>query len=237
MQSRSATPKMVVLLLILMAPALTGCGGSDEPVSPTTTAPAPIPTVTPPAVGQTTPAAGWDVVSARVAYDWRWPNADSGGARVPRGAFVPVPQLTTIAVGDHPNDADDPPYNRMSFSFTTGFPGYQFLYVNELVADGSGQTIPLEGYGVLKIVFTPAQAHTTDGSASTVTSQPPAHLGLSRMAAYAQAGDFEGYLTYGIGITYPIRESNPQIKVRAYETTYVNGQQHRYVVAIDVDAR
>ena len=34
-------------------------------------------------------------------------------------------------------------------------------------------------------------------------SKPPANLGLSRMVAYAPAGDFEGYLTYGIGPYYP----------------------------------
>jgi hypothetical protein len=106
------------------------------------------------------------------------------------------------------------------------------------MADGSGQPIPLEGSGVLRIVFNPAQAHTTDGTASSILRQPPARLGLNRMVAYAQAGDFEGYLTYGIGITYPIPQSNPQIQVRVYEVTYTNGLgDYRYVVAFDVDAR
>lgn len=51
-------------------------------------------------------------------------------------------------------------------------------------------------------------------------------------------GDFEGDLTYGIGITYPIVESNPQVQIRVYEVTYVNEQGvYRYVVAFDVHAR
>jgi hypothetical protein len=111
------------------------------------------------------------------------------------------------------------------------------LYVDHLVADGSGQAIPLEGLDALRIVFSPAQAHTTDGTASSILSQPPTHLSLNRMVAYAQAGDFEGYLTYGIGIDYPIAQSNPQIEVRVYEVTYTNGLGgYRYVVAFDLDS-
>jgi hypothetical protein len=226
--------KGVVLLLIMMAPALTGCAASG-PSSPSGTVPptAAAPTAASPTV-TTTP--GWTVASARLAYDWRWPNADGGEARVSHDVVVPVPQLTTISVGDHPNDADDPPYNRISFSFTTGYPAYSFQFVSALVADGSGQPIPLEGLGVVRIVFTRAQAHTDDGTASTITSRPPAQLGLSRLASYAQAGDFEGYLTYGLGIAWPIPESNPQIQLRVSEVTYVNGPDHRYVIAFDVDA-
>lgn len=149
-----------------------------------------------------------------------------------------MPELVIIGAGDHPDDPGDRPYNRMSFSFTTGYPSYQFAYVDQLVADASGLPISLPGHGVLRIVFTPAQAHLQNGAASTIVSQPPASLGMSRMVGYAQAGDFEGHLTYGIGITYPIQQSNPQIQVRAYEVTYTNGQgTYRYVVAIDVDAR
>jgi hypothetical protein len=57
------------------------------------------------------------------------------------------------------------------------------------------------------------------------------------MADYALGGDFEGVLTYGIGVTSPVEHSNPQFPVRAYEveTVTVSGQ-HRYTVAIDIDA-
>jgi hypothetical protein len=55
---------------------------------------------------------------------------------------------------------------------------------------------------------------------------------------YAQAGDYEGVLTYGIGVAWPIPQSNPQIPVRAYEVEKVTAQgQHLYAIAIDVDAR
>jgi len=180
---------------------------------------------------------GWTGVSSRVAYQWHWP--DGSPVTVTHTYSVPpVAQLVTISAGNYSNEPGDRPYNRMSFSFTTGYPSYTFQYVNQLVADGSGQPIPLEGRGVLRIVFTPAQAHTPDGTASSIQSKPPTHLGMSRMVAYAQAGDFEGYLSYGIGITWPNPRSNPQIAVRMYEVTYVNAQgAHRYVIAVDIDAR
>ncbi len=241
-----------VLALSLALPALVACGrgstpgGSGTPTppvspsvaitqspsaAPTTPAPAPTPTAT---VAPT----GWTVLSARVAYPWRWPNGN-GPATVSHSYPVPpVPKLIQIGAGDHPSDPGERAFQRMSFTFTTAFPSYRFEFVDRLVGDGNGQPIPLEGLGVLKVVFVQAQAHTDDGTASTIASQPPRHLGYHRMVSYAQAGDFEGYLTYGIGIAWPIPHSNPQIAVRAYEVTMVNGAgQHRYVIAIDVDAR
>lgn len=57
------------------------------------------------------------------------------------------------------------------------------------------------------------------------------------MVGYALGGDFEGVLTYGTGITSPVPRSNPQVAVRAYEVeTVTTSGQHRYTVAIDIDA-
>lgn len=247
-----------LLLLLIPTLAASACGSTPGSPSPTVTTPSasasatappgsPSPSPGTPSVTtsspatpggtQTTPSTGWTVVSARVAYQWEWPNSDLIATVTHSTAAPPVPELVTIGAGDHPADPGERPYNRMSFSFTNAYPSYQFAYVEQLVADGSGLPIPLPGYGVLRIAFTPAQAHTQDGTASTIVSQPPANLGMSRMVGYAQAGDFEAHLTYGIGMTYPVRESNAQIQVRAYEVTYVNAQgAYRYVVAIDVDA-
>ncbi|MGH3270892.1 MAG: AMIN-like domain-containing (lipo)protein, partial [Trebonia sp.] len=105
------------------------------------------------------------------------------------------------------------------------------------VSDPSGNVIPLGGQGVLKIVFTEAQAHTADGTRSSIAAQPAPRIGYDRIADYAQGGDFEGVLTYGIGISWPAGPSNPQIAVRAYEVqTVTDGGRHLYTVAIDVDA-
>ena len=174
---------------------------------------------------------------SRVAYQWRWPNADNPATVTHTYPVPPLPELATIGAANHPNEPGERPYNRMSFTFTAAFPGYRFLFVDQLIADGSGAPIPLAGNGVLRIVFTEAAAHALDGK-PTIVSKPPANLGLSRMVAYAPAGDFEGYLTYGIGISWPNPHSNPQIQIRVYEVHYVNAHGvHRYTVAFDIDAR
>jgi hypothetical protein len=140
-------------------------------------------------------------------------------------------------VGNHPAAAGQRPFNRMSFTFATAFPSYRFEFAGQLVSDGSGKVIPLRGQGVLRIVFTQAQAHTADGTRSTIISQPARYIGYQRMTDFAQAGDFEGVLTYGIGITSPVPHSNPQFPVRAYELETVTATgQHRYAIAIDIDA-
>jgi hypothetical protein len=201
--------------------------------SPAVTASPPT-TTTPPTA--TAPEAGTKVVSSRLAYSWGWPG---GGATVTHNYPVPpVPKLVAIDVGDHPSDPGERPYNRMTFTFNTTFPSYDYVYVDTLVADGSGQPVPVDGPGILKVTFRQAQAHTDDGTASTITSQPARHFGYVRMVDYAQAGDYEGVLTYGIGVAWPIPQSNPQIPVRACEVEKVTAQgQHLYAIAIDVDAR
>jgi hypothetical protein len=178
-------------------------------------------------------------VSSRLVYQWNWPNdAARPGVVQHRQNVPPVPALVAIGVGDHPNDPGERPFNRMTFTFDTGFPGYRFTFADRLYGDATGAPIALAGRGVLVVRFSVAQAHSADGTRSTITSTPPTTLGLRRMVSYAPAGDYEGVLTYGIGITWPNSNSNPQIQVRAYEVERITPQgQHRFVVAIDVDSR
>jgi hypothetical protein len=183
------------------------------------------------------PSASGQVLSFRLAYPWHWPNDTAVPGHVTHASAVPpVPELLQIKVGSHPAASGDRAYNRISFTFTNGFPSYQIAFASNLVADGSGKVIPLGGQGVLKIVFTGAQAHTADGAMSSIISQPSSVIGFQRMADYAQAGDFEGVLSYGVGITWPSGHTGQQLPVRAYEQETVVGGQHRYTVAIDIDA-
>jgi hypothetical protein len=149
----------------------------------------------------------------------------------------PTPELVQIGVGDHPRDPGDRPFNRISFTFTTAFPSYRFVFTQQLTADPSGKVVPLAGLGVLSVVFMQAQAHTADGTQSTIVWQPGRPLTLSRLADYAQAGDVEGVLSYGVGVAWPLPHSNPQLAVRAYEVEKITAAgQHLYTVAFDIDA-
>jgi hypothetical protein len=240
----------VALLSMMLVAPLVACGRAATPGAPGSTTPTPSPTVTvqepvpspspsrSEAAQPTTPGATTRVVSARVAYQWHWPNdAARPGSVSHVYAVPPVPQLVAIGAGQHARQSGERPFDRMSFTFTTAFPSYRFQFTNELIADGSGVPIPLAGNGVLTVTFDGAQAHTVDGKHSTIRSQPRAQLGFTRMVAYAPAGDFEGVVTYGIGIGWPVANANPQIAVRAYEVQMVtHSGQRLYVVAIDVDA-
>jgi hypothetical protein len=147
-----------------------------------------------------------------------------------------MPRLIAIRVGDHPAAGRERHYNRMSFTFTTAFPSYQVAFTNALTTDPAGKPVPLAGDGVLQVTFRQAQAHTDQGS-SSIRSEPPPRLGLTRMTSWVQAGDFEGILTFGIGISWPFPHSNPQVPIRITELEKVNSQGARvYIVAIDVDA-
>lgn len=260
MNTTRLTKAAAVSTFVLTLAAVGACGSGSPatpgsaPSAPTTSSPAqpsptgptttPTPTPTPsrttpaPVPRPSTPApAPTRVVLSRVAYAWHWPNDVAKPGSVSHKQTVPpVPELIRIGAGDHPATGGERAYNRMTFTFTTGFPGYRFEFVDHLTADGSGNTIALAGDGVLRIVFNTAQAHTTSG-ASSILWQPARHLGLSRMVDYAKAGDFEGYLSYGIGVHQPIAHANPQFPIRAYEVeTVTPSGQHQYTIAIDIDA-
>ena len=229
---------LVLAVAVLVPGVLAGCGssapsGPAAPPSPSGSAAAP----SSPAPSSPAPAPTTRVVSFRVSYPWHWPNDVNQPGQVQHSYKVPpVPRLIAIAAGSHPAQQGERAYDRMSFTFTTAFPGYQFSFTKALVADPSGNPVKLAGNGVLKITFRLAQAHTAGGGSSVVT-KPPAQLGLNRMASWAPAGDFEGVVTIGIGVTWPSSQSNPQIPVRATEVEKVTAQgRHLYVVAIDIDA-
>ena len=223
---------LVLAIAVLVPGALAGCGssapaGPAAPPSPSGSAAAPSsPAPSSLAPSSPAPAPTATVVSSTVSYPWHWPNDVNQPGQVQHSYPVPpLPRLIAIAAGSHPAQQGEQTYDRMSFTFTKA-----------LVADPSGNPVKLAGNGVLKVTFRLAQAHTASGR-SSIAVQPPAQLGLNRMVSWAQAGDFEGVVTYGIGISWPGTQPNPQIPVRAMELEKVTAQgQHLYVVAIDVDA-
>jgi len=88
---------------------------------------------------------------------------------------------------------------------------------------------------ILKVVFRGAQAHTADGKAGTITSSPTPPIGYRALTSYVPAGDFEGVLTFGIGVGRPVT-AVPQTKVRVVEVEKITQGRHLYVVAIQLDA-
>ncbi len=124
-----------------------------------------------------------------------------------------LPYLVGVYVGNHPEGS--PAYQRISFYFRGAFPSYRFSYVPTVVQDGSGNPISLLGNSFLSIVFNPAQAHDNAG-ASTIAETPTNPIGFTNLKSYAFAGDYEGYVSYGLGIQVA-PGSDQVLKIRAGE--------------------
>jgi hypothetical protein len=60
--------------------------------------------------------------------------------------------------------------------------------------------VKLDGAYFLNVVFTGALAHDDTTGKSTVVKTPARPVGMSALLDYATAGDFEGYVTYGVGV-------------------------------------
>jgi hypothetical protein len=249
----------VALLLALTActPSTPQTGGTSPPAA-TSTAPAPATSAaSAPATSTASPSAsatvpadtdetapphsGVRVISSRITLDWTWPGPGNP-FRATHENPVPIspppaaalPALYAIGAGTHP--AETPPYDQLSFRFLGGFPSYDIEFVPELIADGSGLPVSMPGTGaILKVVFRGAQAHTEDGTASTITREPGPALGYPALTSYAAAGDFEGVVSYGIGVGRPT-DPVPETKVRVWEVEKIERGQPVYVVAVQLDA-
>ncbi|MFF2245320.1 hypothetical protein ACFVTM_14195 [Arthrobacter sp. NPDC058130] len=244
--SRTAGLGTLALLLVLTActPPAPQPPASSQPPSPSATA-SPTASPTPSSTGDADetapPQPGDKVISSTVTHDWSVPGPTTpihtdhqNPVPIAPPPAAPLPALYAIGAGQHPSDA--PPYDQLSFRFSGGFPSYDVEVVPELVADGSGLPIPMPGTGtILEVTFRGAQSHTADGTASTVTSAPPPAIGYHALTSYAPAGDFEGVLSYGIGVGRPM-STVPETKVRINEVEKIEQGQHLYVVAIQLDS-
>ncbi|MGE5831133.1 MAG: hypothetical protein ACM30G_22625, partial [Micromonosporaceae bacterium] len=191
--------------------------GSAQPTDP--------PSSEPPATGEYRVTYGFAVPSGRISIDHTY-QIPIAPAPAP-----PLPYLVGIYAGDHPEAT--PKYARMSFYFRGTFPSYNFEYVPEVISEGKGDTIPLEGNAFIRLGFVNAQAHDNNG-APTVKASPASHIGFGNLKSYGFAGDFEGHVTYGLGIQVA-PGSDQVLALRTGELKKPDGAGgFYYVVHIDV---
>jgi hypothetical protein len=172
----------------------------------------------------------------RVSYDWGVPvhQVEVKHAVTPPIAAPPAPALPCL-VGIYAADHQEgtPTYQRLSFYFLGALPSYQFGYVSSVVSEGKGDPIVLPGNSFLRMGFVDAQAH--DGSGrSSVVDYPPTSLGFTGLKGYGFAGDFEGHVTYGLGIQ--VASNSDQVRqIRVGELKKVDRVGGTvYVVFVDV---
>ena len=106
-----------------------------------------------------------------------------------------TPILVAIRAASHPKET--PKYDRVVFEFSGPVPYLRIEYVTELIADGSGAPVRITGKAFLSVQFTPAQAH---DDRKRVTAPNNINLKLPLIKQIVSAGDFEGVVTYGIGL-------------------------------------
>jgi hypothetical protein len=177
------------------------------------------------------------VVEYRVSYDWGVPSntVEIKHTIVPPIApppAPPLPYLVGIYAADHPEGS--PAYQRISFYFRGAFPGYRFSYVPSVLSDPRGEPIPLQGNAFLRLVFVQAQAHDESG-ASTVAAKPSPSLGFSALKSYGPAGDFEGYVSYGLGIQ--VAPGSDQVRPIRTGELKKSDTPGKYVYVVFVDIR
>jgi hypothetical protein len=173
-------------------------------------------------------------VEYRVSYNWNVPSNEvviRHQVTIQPPPAIPLPYLVGIYVGNHPEAS--PKYQRISFYFRGGFPTYKFRYVDQVVSDGSGAPVTLAGNAKLSIVFVDAQAHDNNGKPTTVAT-PKRPIGYQNLKDYAFAGDFEGHVSYGLGIQVA-PGSDQALPIRAGELKKPDGSGgFFYVVHFDV---
>lgn len=213
------------------APATSGGSSADPgPADPDPADPAPAdpdPAGSPGATG-----GGSAAPTFRTAYQWGVPTEPARISHpdrpsAPPPPAPPLPYLVAIEAADHPEA--EPGYSRVSFAFRGGFPSYHLEYVAAVRVEGTAEAIPLPGNAFLRVRFVQAQAHDQRGI-WTVTASPAPELDYPTLRGYGFAGDFEGYLSYGLGIAVP-PSSERALPVRAVETQRPDGT---FVVAVDV---
>ncbi len=109
----------------------------------------------------------------------------------------PTPVATLVALRAAHHGEASRPYDRVVFEFDHRVPVLRVEYVPQLVADGTGLPVSMPGRAILLVQFTSAQAHDASGHPTAPNRLTPR---LPLVKAIVSAGDYEGIVTYGIGL-------------------------------------
>jgi hypothetical protein len=102
-----------------------------------------------------------------------------------------TPRLVDVRAAHHPE------FDRVVFEFAGPLPAYDVEYVEKLVQDGSGRSMRIAGQAILQLHLTNAKAHTSKGKP---TVRKRTAYALPNIITTVRAADFEGVVTYGIGL-------------------------------------
>jgi hypothetical protein len=101
-----------------------------------------------------------------------------------------VPALAAVRLGGHPD------FDRIVFDLDGELPGFDVRYEREILADGSGEVVPLRGRAFLGVSVFPASTFTDVGGELAV----PAVTGFAALRDLKLTGDFEAVVSFGVGL-------------------------------------
>jgi hypothetical protein len=167
----------VGLAVAAMAFVAAGCGDDDEGTATTTPSPTASVGVSPSPTASPEPFEG-----GREPIEFEGP------------AVPPVAILKEVRIAEHAG------FDRVVFEFTDNIPGFRIEYVDPpIAADPSDMPVEIDGNAFLKIVLRTAQAH--DESGNPTISGRELKPGLPSVVEAEQTGDFEGYVSWVLGLT------------------------------------
>jgi hypothetical protein len=208
---KTSWPRRTAALAAVLA-LLAGCGGRQPASAPSV--PAPAPTATPTLTPASSPATASSPASPRSAPALSWPTGPRTVAHQP--AVPPVPVLERVRFATHPAEG----FDRIVFDFDHALPGYSIRYVSAVRADPSDRPVTVPGRRILLVVFTPAQAHRDNGTATVSGTHP---ISLPMVRGYAVAGDFEGHVSIAIGLGGTAGFRTGELPGRVYVDVAVGG--------------
>lgn len=102
--------------------------------------------------------------------------------------------LTAVHVGQHQG------YDRIVFQFSGRLPAYSVARVSGVIADPRGTPVPMAGQAYLRVVFRGATVRCQQPPHATYSGPSVLTPFYSQLLVVAKAGDFEGVLSFGIGL-------------------------------------
>ena len=171
-------------LVVSAALLLAGCGNGSGP-SPAADS---SPTASGSAAASSSPAP-----TTPAATDLPAPTstaAQQGGSGAEQSAL-----LVSIRTAHHAT------YDRVVFEFSGHAPAYRVSYVAQVTTDGEGAPVALKGDHFLQVAFQGATLdRATQGGTGSYTGPKRITPLLPSVQELAFAGDFEGVLSWGVGV-------------------------------------
>jgi hypothetical protein len=122
------------------------------------------------------------------------PPFSSAPVSVPDTNVAPegLPELEAVEVSHHDG------FDRVVFRFSSHVPGYNVNYVPEVTADPSDEPISLEGNAFMIVAMHSVASGQVGAPPAPQDRQTPRFPELREIAG---AGDFEGVVSFGLGLT------------------------------------